>query len=48
MTADTLPPANGRASLREEALAYHELPTPGKLSVVPSKKLTNQHDLALA
>src|SRR3954469_14206040 len=48
MTDDTLPPAKRRESLREEALAYHELPTPGKLSVVPSKKLTNQHDLALA
>src|SRR6187402_3631828 len=48
MTDDTLPPANGRESLRKAALDYHELPTPGKLSVVPSKKLTNQHDLALA
>src|SRR3954470_18754183 len=48
MTDDTLPPAKSRESLREAALAYHELPTPGKLSVVPSKKLTNQHDLALA
>ena len=47
MPDETLPPAK-RQSLREEALAYHELPTPGKLSVVPSKKLTNQHDLALA
>jgi malate dehydrogenase (oxaloacetate-decarboxylating)(NADP+) len=37
-----------RESLREAALAYHEHPTPGKLSVVPSKKLSNQHDLALA
>src|SRR3954467_1838329 len=46
MTDDTL--AKSRESLRAAALAYHELPTPGKLSVVPSKKLTNQHDLALA
>jgi malate dehydrogenase (oxaloacetate-decarboxylating)(NADP+) len=37
-----------RESLREAALAYHEFPSPGKLSVVPSKKLSNQHDLALA
>ena len=37
-----------RASLREAALAYHEFPTPGKLSVAPTKKLSNQHDLALA
>src|SRR5436190_22327591 len=48
MTDDTLPPAKRRQNLREEALAYHEFPTPGKLSVTPSKKLTNQHDLALA
>ena len=48
MTDDTLSPAKRRENLREEALAYHEFPTPGKLSVVPSKKLTNQHDLALA
>src|SRR6187402_566655 len=48
MTDDTLPPANGRESLRKAALDYHELPTPGKISVVPSKKLANQHDLALA
>ena len=37
-----------RESLREAALAYHEFPVPGKLTVVPSKKLSNQHDLALA
>jgi malate dehydrogenase (oxaloacetate-decarboxylating)(NADP+) len=48
MTDETLSPAKSRESLREAALAYHEFPTPGKLSVVPSKKLTNQHDLALA
>ena len=48
MPDENSPPANGRESLRESALAYHELPTPGKISVVPSKKLTNQRDLALA
>ncbi|HEU4653539.1 MAG TPA: NADP-dependent malic enzyme, partial [Steroidobacteraceae bacterium] len=37
-----------RESLREAALAYHELPSPGKISVTPTKKLSNQHDLALA
>src|SRR5688572_12390204 len=37
-----------REHLREAALAYHEQPVPGKLSVTPSKKLTNQHDLARA
>jgi malate dehydrogenase (oxaloacetate-decarboxylating)(NADP+) len=40
--------ATVRPSLREEALKYHELPVPGKISVVPTKKLSNQHDLALA
>ncbi|HEY8538150.1 MAG TPA: NADP-dependent malic enzyme [Steroidobacteraceae bacterium] len=39
---------NVRESLRQDALTYHEQPVPGKLSVVPTKKLSNQHDLALA
>jgi malate dehydrogenase (oxaloacetate-decarboxylating)(NADP+) len=30
------------------ALEYHRRPTPGKISVVPTKALTNQRDLALA
>ncbi|MCW5597490.1 MAG: NADP-dependent malic enzyme, partial [Rhodocyclaceae bacterium] len=30
------------------ALEYHQFPTPGKISVVPTKGLTNQRDLALA
>lgn len=34
--------------LREAALEYHRLPTPGKISVRPTKGLTNQRDLALA
>ena len=33
---------------RKQALEYHELPTPGKISVTPTKQLTNQRDLALA
>src|SRR5688572_21508004 len=48
MTDEPLPPAKRRENLREDALAYHEFPTPGKLSVVPSKKLTSQLDLELA
>jgi malate dehydrogenase (oxaloacetate-decarboxylating)(NADP+) len=32
----------------EAALDYHRLPVPGKISVLPTKGLTNQHDLALA
>jgi malate dehydrogenase (oxaloacetate-decarboxylating)(NADP+) len=34
--------------LREAALEYHQFPTPGKISVTPTKHLTNQRDLALA
>ena len=34
--------------LRDEALEYHRFPRPGKLEVVPTKPLANQHDLALA
>jgi len=33
---------------RQAALEYHEFPTPGKISVTPTKQLTNQRDLALA
>jgi malate dehydrogenase (oxaloacetate-decarboxylating)(NADP+) len=34
--------------LRDAALDYHRYPTPGKISVLPTKGLTNQRDLALA
>src|SRR5262249_49242434 len=34
--------------LREAALDYHRLPLPGKISIAPTKGLTNQHDLSLA
>jgi malate dehydrogenase (oxaloacetate-decarboxylating)(NADP+) len=34
--------------LREAALEYHRLPTPGKISVVATKPLGTQRDLALA
>ena len=37
-----------KEALRKAALEYHELPTPGKISVTPTKQLTNQRDLALA
>ena len=33
---------------RREALDYHRLPRAGKLSVEPSKRMSNQRDLALA
>ncbi|MCX7098146.1 MAG: NADP-dependent malic enzyme [Methylococcales bacterium] len=37
-----------RQQLREAALEYHQFPTPGKISVTPTKHLSNQRDLALA
>jgi malate dehydrogenase (oxaloacetate-decarboxylating)(NADP+) len=37
-----------KQTLRTAALEYHELPTPGKISVNATKQLTNQRDLALA
>ena len=36
------------AELRLAALDYHEFPRPGKLEVVATKQMINQHDLALA
>jgi malate dehydrogenase (oxaloacetate-decarboxylating)(NADP+) len=35
-------------NLRDAALEYHRLPTPGKISVVPTKAMATQRDLALA
>ncbi|WP_295396595.1 NADP-dependent malic enzyme [uncultured Thiodictyon sp.] len=35
-------------ALREAALDYHRSPTRGKISVTPTKPLSNQHDLSLA
>jgi malate dehydrogenase (oxaloacetate-decarboxylating)(NADP+) len=49
-----MPPSNAvntddkRTELRLAALEYHEFPTPGKISIQPTKQLVNQHDLALA
>ncbi|HYN13518.1 MAG TPA: NADP-dependent malic enzyme [Burkholderiales bacterium] len=34
--------------LKNNALEYHRRPPPGKISVMPTKQLTNQRDLALA
>ncbi len=36
------------ANLRKAALEYHESGRPGKISVTPTKQLSNQRDLALA
>ncbi|MGH6993271.1 MAG: hypothetical protein ACREEH_08040, partial [Caulobacteraceae bacterium] len=32
----------------EEALAFHRLPTPGKIAVAPTKPMATQRDLSLA
>jgi malate dehydrogenase (oxaloacetate-decarboxylating)(NADP+) len=39
---------DAKAELRRAALEYHEFPHPGKISVTPTKQLSNQRDLALA
>ena len=33
---------------KEDALEYHEMPTPGKVSIVPTKPCRTQRDLSLA
>jgi len=38
----------GKPKKKSEALSYHELPTPGKIKVVPTKKYSTQRDLSLA
>ena len=35
-------------TLRHDALEYHRLPTPGKISVTPTKPMATQRDLGLA
>jgi malate dehydrogenase (oxaloacetate-decarboxylating)(NADP+) len=42
------PTVNKREQLRQAALEYHELPTPGKVAISATKQLVNQHDLSLA
>lgn len=37
-----------RAQMYKAALDYHEFPKPGKIAVVATKQLVNQHDLGLA
>ncbi len=39
---------DAKAELRRAALEYHAFPRPGKISVTPTKQLSNQRDLALA
>ncbi|HZT55050.1 MAG TPA: NADP-dependent malic enzyme, partial [Burkholderiaceae bacterium] len=35
-------------TLKRDALDYHRYPTPGKISVTPTKAMLTQRDLALA
>ncbi len=44
----TEPLSNAELTLREAAREYHRSPTHGKISVTPTKTLSNQRDLALA
>src|SRR3546814_13405808 len=39
---------DANADLAKLALDYHAYPTPGKISVTPTKTLANQDDLSLA
>jgi malate dehydrogenase (oxaloacetate-decarboxylating)(NADP+) len=48
MSQDSALPSSTRENLRQAALDYHEFPVPGKLSIAPTKQITNQRDLALA
>ncbi len=40
--------SDAEAALRDAALEYHRSPTRGKISVTPTKPLSNQRDLSLA
>ena len=40
--------SDAETALREAALEYHRAPTRGKISVTPTKPLSNQRDLSLA
>jgi len=45
-----MPPtlSDAEIALRDAALEYHRAPTPGKISITPTKPLFNQRDLSLA
>lgn len=48
MTNDVTKQPGNTGDLREDALYYHEFPTPGKLSIEVSKAAATQRDLVLA
>ncbi len=48
MEKNTRPLSPAEQALREAALEYHRTPVRGKISVTPTKPLSNQRDLSLA
>ncbi len=48
MDKNKAPLSPAEAALREAALDYHRAPTRGKISITPTKALSNQRDLSLA
>ena len=48
MEKNNAPLSPAEAALRDAALEYHRAPTRGKISVTPTKALSNQRDLSLA
>ena len=48
MEKNTKPLSPAEQALREAALEYHRSPVRGKISVTPTKPLSNQRDLSLA
>ncbi|MEO6031171.1 MAG: NADP-dependent malic enzyme, partial [Burkholderiaceae bacterium] len=48
MKKNTVPLSVAEAALRDAALEYHRTPVRGKITVLPTKPLSNQRDLSLA
>ncbi|HEY8880859.1 MAG TPA: NADP-dependent malic enzyme, partial [Roseateles sp.] len=48
MEKNNAPLSPAEAALRDAARDYHRSPTRGKISVTPTKALSNQRDLSLA
>ncbi|HOY36231.1 MAG TPA: NADP-dependent malic enzyme, partial [Piscinibacter sp.] len=48
MEKNKAPLSPAELALRDAALEYHRMPVRGKISVTPTKPLSNQRDLSLA
>ena len=48
MEKNKAPLSPAEMALRDAALEYHRMPVRGKISVTPTKPLSNQRDLSLA